>query len=323
MVDIRWFAETAHGALVVPRLQALGLSIVQTGDEPAKIVVAVGNNVATQAWRFAVRHRSEIVQLIWDLPPWRLGQGRYDHIWSVNGTLIALPRLGRRYAQRAGMYSRLRYVASRARVVWLPSEATADDVRTKFGLHGELMHYCYNSDHFTPGEGDRSPTETPTLLSVSRLMPMKNHEAVIRAGQRLGMAVRIIGPGPLRDELQRQADDLGGRCSIESGWLTDDEVLAAYRQAAVVVCPSRFEGMGVSGLEAVGCGTPVVASNISPHREFLGSVAHFFDLDDDASMDRAIHSALLAPRPTANDVVAYSIGAAADRLYKRLAELLR
>src|SRR5580704_1077908 len=103
MVDIRWFTETAHGALVVPRLHALGLSIAQTGDVPAKIVVAMGNTVAAEAWRFAVKHRCEIVQLIWDLPPWRLGQGRYDHIWSVHGTLLTLPRVGRRYAERAGI----------------------------------------------------------------------------------------------------------------------------------------------------------------------------------------------------------------------------
>jgi glycosyltransferase involved in cell wall biosynthesis len=80
--------------------------------------------------------------------------------------------------------------------------------------------------------------------------------------------------------------------------------------------------MGISGLEAAGCGTPVVASNISPHREFLGTVAHFFDLDDDDSMDRAIRAALQAPRPAADNIIAYSVDAAARRYHKRFVELL-
>ena len=137
------------------------------------------------------------------------------------------------------------------------------------------------------------------------------------------MAVRIIGPGPLHDALAQQAAALGVRCSIESGWLSDDEVVAAYRAATVVVCPSRFEGMGICGLEAAGCGTPVVASDISPHREFLGTVAQFFTLDDDDSMDRAISAALQAPRPAAADIAVFSIDAAAHRWYGvRLVDLL-
>jgi len=323
MDDVRWFTETAHGALVVPRLQALGLSVAQQGDAPARIVVAMGNTVATAAWRFAAKHRCGVVQFIWDLPPWRLGNGRYDPVWSVRGALVSVPRLGQRYAERVGMYSRLRYVAAHARELWLPSMATAADVEAQFGLRGELLHYCYDSDRFTPGRGDAARETTPTLLSVSRRMPMKNHEAVIRAGHRLGMSVRIIGPGPLRDVLERQAATLGVHCSIDSGWLTDEAVVAAYREATVVVCPSRFEGMGICGLEAAGCGTPVAASDISPHREFLGTVAQFFTLDDDESMDRAIHAALQTPRPSAADIALYSIDAAARRFHARLIALLR
>ena len=321
MVDIRWFTETVHGALVVPRLRSLGLSIAQAGDAPAQLVVAMGNTVAAPAWRFAVRHRCPIVQFIWDLPPWRLDGGRYDPVWSVKGRLVSLPRLGRRYAERAGVYSRLRYVAAHACAIWLPSLATAIDVERQFGLSGEHIQYCYDADRFTPG-GARAEG-VPTLLSVSRLVPMKNHAAVIHAAHRLGMAVRIIGPGPLRNTLEQIALNLGVSYSIESGWRTDDEVVAAYRQATVVVCPSRFEGMGISGLEAAACGTPVVASDIAPHREFLGSVAHFFTLDDDGSLDRAIHTAMQAPPPAAAALSEFSVDAAATRFHGRLVELLQ
>lgn len=321
--DVRWFAENAsHGVLVVPRLQAHGLSVAVSGDAPARVVVALGNTVAVDAWRFAVKHRSRLAQFIWDLPPWRLRGGRYDPVWSLRGRLLSVPRFGRRYAERAGLYSQLRYVAAHAHTVWCPSQSTAADVTREFGVRGELVPYCYDSDRFTPGAPSLSQTTPPTLLSVSRLMPMKNHEAVIRAGHRLGMAVRIIGPGPLRAALQKEADALNVPCTIESGWITDQQVVAAYRDATVVVCPSRFEGMGLSGLEGASCGTPVVASDISTHREFLTGVAQFFTLDDDESMDRAIRAALQAPRPSAWDVTEYGIDAAARRFHTHLEALL-
>ena len=234
MLDIRWFSEAEHGNIIVPYLQALGLSIAQSGDEPARLVMAMGNTTAPDAWRYARRHHCGVVQFIWDLPPWRLGSGRYDPVVSVYGRLFPLPRLGSRYPERANLYSKLRYVAAHARALWVPSVSTAADVHERFGIHGDHIHYCYDSDRFTPG-GHRSAAAT--LLSISRLVWTKNHEAVIRAGHRLNMAVRIIGldSGPTRDALAKLAADLHVPCSIEHGWLTNEDVVAAYRQATVVV----------------------------------------------------------------------------------------
>lgn len=320
MHDIRWFAPTPLGLLVTRRLEALGFSIARDGDAPARLAMAFGNTTAKAAWRFATRHRCPVVQFIWDLPPWRLGAGRYDPVWSANGTLVPLPRLGRRYAQRAEFYSRLRYVAAHARAVWGASEATAADVRAHFGIECEAVHYCYDSDRFTPGP--RCVTESAPLLSVSRLVESKNHETVIGAGRRLNLPVRIIGRGPLRERLERLAADLGVQCSIESGWLTEQELVAAYRTAAVVVCPSRFEGMGLTGIEAAACGAPVAATDIPPHREFLGGVAHFFPVNDEDSLERAIRRAMTAP-PAAGQLADLTIDAAARRFADRFAELLR
>ena len=80
--------------------------------------------------------------------------------------------------------------------------------------------------------------------------------------------------------------------------------------------------MGISGLEGAACGTPVVASDISPHREFLGSVAHFFTLDDDASLDRAIYAALESQSPSAQQIADFSIDAAARRFHAQFVGLL-
>ena len=175
MDDIRWFTETAFGGLVVPRLRALGLSIAEQGDAPARMVVAIGNTVAVAAWRFAAKHRCAVAQFIWDLPPWRLGGGRYDPVWSVRGRLVSMPRLGRRYVERAGLYSRLRYVAVHARTLWLPSEAfngsrCGGAVWDPWGVAPLLLRL----GPFYAGVYAATMLRgtIPTLLSVSRLVPI-------------------------------------------------------------------------------------------------------------------------------------------------------
>src|SRR5207247_115625 len=83
---------------------------------------------------------------------------------------------------------------------------------------------------------------------------------------------------------------LGVACSIESD-LTETDMVTAYRTAEVVVCPSTFEGFGLTPMEAIATATPVVASDIPPHREFLGASPHFFTLDDDDCLVAALGAA--------------------------------
>ena len=65
--------------------------------------------------------------------------------------------------------------------------------------------------------------------------------------------------------------------------LSSEDLIATYQAATVAVCPSRFEGLGLTGIEAAIGGTPVAASAIPAHREFLGPTASFFTLNDDDS----------------------------------------
>ena len=91
----------------------------------------------------------------------------------------------------------------------------------------------------------------------------------------------------------------------------DAAVTRAYREAAVAVCPSRFEGFGVTPMEALGCGTPVVASDIPPHREFVGHVARLVPLDSTERMAAAIAEVLLGPPVDPEQVRDLTIPAAA------------
>lgn len=317
MDDVRWFAPNRFCTLVVPALRARGLSIALDGDRPARLAVAMDAQVAADAYRYAARRRCPLIHYVWDLPPWWLGRGRFDWVWLIAGRYAWLPRLGRRYAARRGFYSRLRYVAAHAAAVWVPSTATAVDVRERFGVECRQVPFCFDSVRFTPAPAAR----TRGLLSVSRLTPHKNHAAVVRAAARFqpALAVRIVGDGPEREGLARLARELCVPCVIESG-LSEAEMVNAYRTAEVVVCPSRFEGFGLTPMEAIACAAPVVVSDIPPHREFLGESPHYFALDDDDGLAKAIATARAEGRPPSRDVLErLSIEAATDRFAAGLA----
>ena len=127
--------------------------------------------------------------------------------------------------------------------------------------------------------------------------------------------------GPQAESLEQMARSLGVKCRVDIG-ATDDAVVDACRRARVAVCPSRFEGFGLAPLEAIACGTPVVASDISPHREFVGTAARFFALDDDDGLEVAVRAALNGNAPDPAGLASLTIPAAAERFRSGLRALL-
>jgi len=73
------------------------------------------------------------------------------------------------------------------------------------------------------------------------------------------------------------------------GFMDDRELMALYSLAAAFVYPSKYEGFGIPLVEAMACGTPIVAANISSIPEIAGNAALYFDPDSEASLADAIH----------------------------------
>src|SRR2546430_13177422 len=136
------------------------------------------------------------------------------------------------------------------------------------------------------------------------------------------LALRIVGSGPERSALERLAADVGVACVIDSR-LSEDAMVRAYRGAEVVVCPSRFEGFGLTPMEAIACGRPVGASDIPPHRGFLGTAPRFFAVGDDDGVAAALAAARSDPAPAPAAVRALRIEAAVERFSAGFAPYLR
>lgn len=274
-----------------------------------------------EAWRYAQARHSPLLLYLWDLHPHATSSGTADPVWWAVGRFFRLPRPVGGFPSRRGYFSRLRYIAARARELWVPSEMTQVLLRSRFGLESRRVPYCYDSSRFRAQETARH--DPPTLLTVSRLQRYKNQTATILAAARLGpgVQVRLIGRGQEWDSLKRLADTHGVACRIDTE-ANDAEVSDAYRRARVAVCPSRFEGFGLAPIEAVASGTPTVASDIPPHREFVGSAARLFPLADVDALAQEVAAAFNDPPPDPDLVRDLTIPAAAERFLGLLRPLL-
>jgi glycosyltransferase involved in cell wall biosynthesis len=133
----------------------------------------------------------------------------------------------------------------------------------------------------------RGADGTRTVLAVASMSPHKNLEVLVRAVSQLrheGATLRLLLVGRESRtslELQRLAEDLGVADVLEfAGHVPEETLVRLYREAAVMVFPSLYEGFGLPPLEAMACGCPVIASSASSIPEVVGDAALFFDPRD-------------------------------------------
>lgn len=88
---------------------------------------------------------------------------------------------------------------------------------------------------------------------------------------------------------ERHIAELGLTDSIHwAGFIDEEDKPAVYRGAETFVFPSRYEGFGLPPLEAMACGTPVVASNSSSLPEVVGDAGFAIDPDDERQLGGSI-----------------------------------
>jgi len=80
-----------------------------------------------------------------------------------------------------------------------------------------------------------------------------------------------------------------------SGFVSDDDLKILYQNSIAFVYPSLMEGFGLQGLEAMACGTLVLASDIPTFREIYRKNAIFFDPKDHLSLKNAMEYVLRIP----------------------------
>jgi teichuronic acid biosynthesis glycosyltransferase TuaC len=172
-----------------------------------------------------------------------------------------------------------RYRLPRAMILWAARQAAGivtvsralKDALVELGVPAERIRVLRNGVDlalFRPH--DRAAARAtlglqgPTLLSVGLLIERKGHDLVIGALPRLpGFGLLIAGEGPERAALEALAARLGVADRVRFlGSVPHDELPRLYSAADALVLASSREGWANVLLEALACGTPVVASPI-------------------------------------------------------------
>jgi glycosyltransferase involved in cell wall biosynthesis len=165
--------------------------------------------------------------------------------------------------------------ARKARRVLTVSERTRRDLHELYGVPEARIVVTPNGVDpvFTPGN---TIGGQDYVLFVGAVQERKNPLAALAAAESAGLPLIIAGPAKdaaLARELVRR----GARIA---GFVAEDELVELYRGAACLVQPSRYEGFGLPVLEAMACGTPVVAVPEPALQEVAGDAAVWADEDE-------------------------------------------
>ncbi len=135
------------------------------------------------------------------------------------------------------------------------------------------------------------------VLTVTHLHHAKNLPTLLAAFALLPQAWRrrhpLVVAGDFDDAGSRRLAGWVRAAGIEAevvvpGFVGDDELAALYNAALFCVHPSRYEGFALPVLEAIHCGAPVVAGNVSAPAEVLGGAGLLVDPEDPAALARAM-----------------------------------
>ena len=119
-----------------------------------------------------------------------------------------------------------------------------------------------------------------SLIYVGSLYPHKNVTLVLKALQELpDWKLTIVGSrNVFQDQTKVMAKKLGVEQQVKfAGYLKDQDLAQEIKAATVLVQPSLSEGFGLTGIEAMALGTPVLASNIPVFKEIYRNAAVYFD----------------------------------------------
>jgi glycosyltransferase involved in cell wall biosynthesis len=147
----------------------------------------------------------------------------------------------------------------------------------------DILHNRANAE---VGRGPLSQDGAPLryLLMVSTIEPRKNHLTFLSAWERLRATacpqLKLVLVGALGWHYKEIVKRFLPWIQRGELFLLEDvpsnELRHLYRHAAATVCPSVGEGFDFSGVEAMRCGSPVVASDLGVHREIFGDAAEYF-----------------------------------------------
>ncbi|MFD8774823.1 glycosyltransferase [Streptomyces sp. NPDC056728] len=210
------------------------------------------------------------------------------HAWSFEAVDGPTARLALEWERRGARWA--------SRVVCVSEAERATGERAGITARWDVIPNGVDLTRFVPAPEPREATADPLVVCVGRICRQKGQDVLVRAWplvqERFPRArLVLVGDGPDAAALRRQA-------TASVRFVGTDDPVPWYRQADLVVLPSRWEGMALAPLEAMACGRPVVVTDVDGARESLpaGLASHcLVPPDDPAVLARTLTGLLRDP----------------------------
>jgi glycosyltransferase involved in cell wall biosynthesis len=241
--------------------------------------------------------------------PWHVSAPMVVTVYDLS--FIRYPEVLTR-TRRLYLHHLTQRTCQQARRVIAISQSTAHDLTELLGIDPSKIDVAYPgvSSAFQPLPADevaifRHKKSLPArfFLFLGTLEPRKNLPMLIRAYGQLSADERMTchlviggGKGWLYQEIFDTIEGLNLSDTVHvPGYIPIDELAWWYNAAHAFVYPALFEGFGIPIVEALACGRPVLASNISSLPEATGPHAVLLPPHDENAWTEALRQAITAP----------------------------
>lgn len=214
----------------------------------------------------------------------------------------------RRASDRRQAREELRVILSATQVL-VNSRYSREVVLRVFGRDARVCRLGVDTRTFAPAptsRSDRPATLTPTVISVGAFFPEKGAEFVLRAVARVRPKPKLVWIGNAAwpsylEDLEKLACDVDVTFEPRTG-VSDDALVEELRSANVFVYAPSLEPLGYAPLEAMSCGTPVVAVAEAGVRETVieGIGGRLVDARDEDAFAAAVSDLLSSPETVAD-----------------------
>jgi glycosyltransferase involved in cell wall biosynthesis len=190
---------------------------------------------------------------------------------------------------------------------WMAMRAPDETIVVSRSLTDELSAQYGRKAHYIPNGISLQETQDTSILDelglepgrfvlfASRLVPEKGAHYLTAAWRGVPAGMKLVMAGDssfsadyVRGVRESCADD----GVVFPGFVYGARLAALFRNAALFVLPSDVEGLPIVLLEALGYGTPVLASDIPPNREVLGPLGRTFKAGDVGDLRAALSTAI-------------------------------
>lgn len=244
-------------------------------DESADLIYCGTASMLRNAMHAKLEYKKPLICWVWDIPyNWKTwAMTPEESIFNPPGSFSNVPDI-------VNMLHQCDLVIS-------ASKHTQRVLREKFKIASEQIYFYTDMSLMT----NQSKSGEKGIVQISRIVSHKRFEISIDAVQNIDATLICIG-GSKNEVYFKKLQAHAKRNVTFLHKISREQVIAELVKATVLVSPSIFEGWGLSPIEAIVCGTPIILNDMPVFREVYGDAAIYHKQDDVEDLRQKIEMVL-------------------------------